>query len=1055
MLKYGLYEQVINKTIKEELTVVDEAKTKVDVGAIDTEEAAKVLTQYTAEVIEKGMHCLLDKEKDINAQINLANTIIQKVKEATLEADFADYLVDAEAHQLLALLKKQNTTLSLKDKLPAVRPQTSLAMSSLFTGSYHEPQMYEELKKEIVHCNRIDMLVSFIRWSGLRLILDELREFLSAPEHKLRVITTTYMGATEAKAIEELSKLPNTEIKISYDTERTRLHAKTYVFYRETGFTTAYVGSSNISNAAMTSGCEWNVKLTQKDMPETIAKICASFDSYWESNEFELYLPDSQEKLVQALARENGVVLGKRLRVLTVDAHPYPYQQAILDKLEAEREIRGHYKNLVVAATGTGKTIISAFDYRSYCEKVGRRARLLFVAHRKEILEQSLYCFQDVLKDLNFGELFVGGYKPKSFEHLFVSIQTLNSAELIDKVDADFYDFIIVDEFHHAGARSYQELLQYFKPKVLLGLTATPERTDGIDIYKYFDGHIAAEIRLPEAIDKKLLCPFQYFCVSDIAGLKDLKWKNGGYDKHELSTMYTMNEAIAMKRANLILQSTNHYVNDINEVKGIGFCVSVEHANYMAKFFTEHGVPSLAVTGQTSDEIRDRVKERLHSGELKFIFTVDVYNEGVDIPEVNTVLFLRPTESLIVFLQQLGRGLRLYKNKECLTVLDFVGQAHKKYNFASKFEALLGPGGSFTKELQNGFVSLPRGCYLKMEKQAREYILENIKSYFSKKYGVLERIRSFTEDSGKELSLTSLLDYYQMDPRELYAVDAETNRKYASLARLAVLAGVKVDFVEPMEETISKAFRRICAIDSRRWLQFLLELLPKIEQARYEQLGLVERRMVNMLQFTIWQKTAEDCGFKDALQGLRELKQNKVLFSELLELLQYKLDRIDFIDKPVDLGYLGSPLDLHCHYSRDQILVALDYFKPATVRQGVFYLNEKNIDVLFVTLNKSEKDYSPTTMYQDYAESEYKFHWQSQSTTSETSPTGQRYINGTGRILLFVRSNKNDACGAAPYNFLGLAKCVKHSGSKPINILWELEEPINAEFLLVSNKLAL
>lgn len=1048
MLDHGLYEQVINNQLSSELAEIPEARKAI--APIDEVEASKVLAQYLTEIVQKGLDNVVDNGGDISAQIALINQIVSLIQSATNEADFAALGVDQRAEQLFALLSESDPRLAVgKTAADLSRPETSIAQSSLFTGAIHEPQMYTELKKEIVSANRIDMLVSFIKWSGLRLIIDELREF-TQNGGELRIITTSYMGATDIKAIEELRRLPNTKIKVSYDTKRTRLHAKSYVFYRNTGFTTAYVGSSNLSNAAISSGLEWNVKTTKKDLPETIEKIEATFESYWNSSEFEYYSEDQKERLARAIKAEKYVD-GDSPEIYTMDVIPYSYQQEILDRLEAERKVRGYNRNLVVAATGTGKTVISALDYKRFRKQnSGKPCRLLFVAHREEILRQSIYTFRAVLKDANFGEMFVGSYKPESIENLFISIQTFNSQDFIEKTEADFYDFIIVDEFHHAAAPSYQELLEYYKPQILLGLTATPERMDGKSILPYFDNRIAAEIRLPEAIDRKLLCPFQYFGVTDTVDLNTLKWSAGGYDKGELTKIYTLSGAIANRRADLVIESLLKYVTDINDVKGLGFCASIEHAEFMSYYFNEHNIPSMFLTGKSGDEERKTAKHRLVDGEVRFIFVVDIYNEGVDIPEVNTVLFLRPTESLTIFLQQLGRGLRLAEGKECLTVLDFIGQANRKYNFEDKFAALLSnTSRSVTREIKDGFISVPKGCYIQLEKQATKYILDNIRASYGNTAGLVARVASFKEDSGLELTLKNFLDYYHLNPRMIY--------KFSSFSRICARADVISNFEEPLEETLSKAFARFAVIDSRRWISFLLNTLPNLDDIDFNALTGIEKRMLQMFYITIWGKAAEAWDKEEVLDNLYALSDSTVLLGELINLLKYQYEQIDFIDEPVDLGF-DCPLDLHCSYTRDQLLVAMDFMKPATVREGVKWLAEKQLDVFFITLNKSDKDYSPTTMYKDYSINESLFHWQSQSTTAADSPTGKRYINHRekgSKVLLFVREFKTDRItgGAEAYTYLGTAKYVKHEGSRPMNITWQLDRPIPAKFLKKTNKM--
>lgn len=1033
LLQKGIYEKVINENLERELKE-RESELLADTEKIDNEEAPEILSQYISGVVKQALSEA--KTESIATQLELANKILCSIGEY-------GNTVTAPPKQLLAINEMKNNVSALDGKIKVTRPETSLVRSSLFTGSRHEPSMMSELNKEIESADYICFLVSFIKWSGLRFLIESLEKF-TARGGKLRVITTTYMGATEIKAINALAKLSNTEIKVSYDTNITRLHAKAYIFYRNTGYTTAYVGSSNLSNAAISSGLEWNLKITAMDQKETIDKITATFESYWNSRDFEIY--DGNEvdvkRFKKAISAENksfdDVFSGFHF-----DLAPYSYQQEILDKLEAERKGKGNYKNLVVAATGTGKTVISAFDYKRCRQENPDKCRLLFVAHREEILKQSLECFRGVLNDNNFGELLVGNNEAKSFDNLFLSIQSFGSKRLYDIIEPDYYDFIIVDEFHHATANTYRRLLTYFKPKILLGLTATPERMDNGNILEYFNNRIAAEIRLPEAINRKLLCPFQYFGISDSVDLSNLKWSRGGYDKTALSNLYTGNDA----RVRMIIHKVLEIVSDINKVKGIGFCVSKEHAKYMSDCFNAANIKSMYLTSDSSGEVRNNAKSELVNGNIKFIFVVDLYNEGVDIKEINTVLFLRPTESVTVFLQQLGRGLRLHESKECLTVLDFIGQSNKKYRFDEKFRAIISDSRkSIKEEIETGFSNLPSGCYIKLEKKASEYILENISNSVFNKKSIINRISAFEEDTGLELNLRNFLSYYNITLSDVYKNDL-------SFARLCVMAGRKENFKEEIEEVMTKALKRVCKIDSVNWINFMLDFMENVDMELNEN----EMRMLRMMQETIWLKSYEDCGFESIRDGFKIIKNSKVMCAEFIEVLNIAKDNIDFISEKLEVSY-ETPLEVYSSYTKNQILLALDYMNISSMRQGVAYIKEKDTDVLLVTLNKAEKDYSPTTMYNDYSINERLFHWQSQSTTTSESTTGKRYMNKNrnGYVLLFVREfNKDKYGGTENFTFLGKCSFVSSEGSKPMNVVWKLDKPIPARFINKTNKMVI
>lgn len=1049
-MKQGLYEAVINEDILKQLDKLNVDDFIIDKENIDKEEAKVILSGYIERVIRRALNYIRDKEKEkdqkLIKQIEACNEIISILSKVSNEEDLREYRIDERGEILTALYSRiNNKRVVTKEK--AVRPATPLSQSSLFTGAALEPNMLGELNKEIISCDSIDLLVSFVKWSGIRCLMDSLREAASNGK-SIRIITTSYMGATDFKAIEELSKLPNTEIRISYDTDRTRLHAKAYMFKRDTGFTTAYIGSSNISGAALTSGLEWNIKITEQDSFDIVRKFEATFESYWNDGDFVLYEGSDEDKMrLKRSLRSERISEGEGFN-FTLDIRPYSYQKEILEKLQVERNLFNKRRNLLIAATGVGKTVISAFDYKNFCRDNPKGVnRLLFVVHREEILKQARDTFRAILKNNNFGDLMVGGRTPESLDHLFVSIQSLNSRNLCDITSSDFYDFIIVDEFHHASAPSYQKLLEYYEPKILLGLTATPERSDGNDVFKYFEDRISAEIRLPEAIDRKLLSPFQYFVVTDSVDLSRLKWRRKGYDQAELSNIYTGDHMRVIQ----IVNSLKSYVTDINKVIGLGFCVSVDHAKFMAERFNAMGIPAMALWADTKDEHRKSAKDRLVRGEIKFIFVVDLYNEGIDIPEINTILFLRPTESLTVFLQQLGRGLRLSEDKECLTVLDFVGQAHKNYNFEEKFRALVGKTNHSIKEYVNsGFLTLPKGCYIHMEKQAKEYILRNIKSTANNKINLIMKLQRFKEETNVDLTLENFLNYHNLSLVDFYGKNGDR-----SFSRLMVEAGLREDFEETAEKEITKKLKNIFHINSRRLIEFLKDIIEG--KLNIHSLNKEEELMLNMMYYTFYNGTPESEGIESETKAIEKLLNNPVLMKEVCEILSFNYNNIGFMDKQVNLEF-PCPLDLHCEYSRGQIMAAFHYFneakKPA-FREGVKYLEDKKIDIFLITLNKSEKDFSPSTLYEDYAINEVLFHWQSQSTTSVESATGKRYLNHkalNSKVVLFVRENQQRDGITEPYTYLGLADYSSHSGSKPISIVWKLQEEIPGGMVRKANK---
>lgn len=956
------------------------------------------------------------------------------LKEELKKEEFNNDLISIEGEILKAVFTKVDAHFSDFDlHLKEITPYTRLTHSTLFTGGNDGISLESELRKEILSSNEIDLLVSFIKFKGIIILERELKEFTNRGGH-LRVITTTYMGATDYKAIQLLSQLDNTQIKISYNTGNERLHAKAYLFKRDTGFHTGYIGSSNFSRSALTDGLEWNVKMTTKEVSHIIDKFQKTFDSYWQSDDFELF-EDSihKDKLIVSL---NQGKTGKNadLHLSFFDIKPFPFQFEILEKLEVERTVHHRCRNLIVAATGTGKTVISAFDYKRF-KNENKTAKLLFLAHRKEILVQSVSVFRGILKDNNFGELWVDGLIPDNFDYVFASVQTINNRLDGIHLSPEYFDFIVIDECHHLTANSYRGILEYFQPKVLLGLTATPERMDGGDIQEDFHNRIAAEIRLPEALNRKLLSPFQYFGITDSIDLSNVGWERGRYIASELSSVYTSNN----RRVREIIEGLEKYTKDVNDVIAIGFCVTMEHAKFMAEKFCLAGLKADYLTS-SNNQNRAHIRQQLVSKKINYLFVVDIFNEGIDIPEIDTVLFLRPTESLTIFLQQLGRGLRLAENKEALTVLDFIGNSRPEYNFENKFRALIGKTTTTVKkEIEDNFPHLPLGCSIVLEKKAKQFILENITTATSfNRNQLIQRIQNFQHHTTLEFNLRNFVEFTGIPLQTIY--------KRGGWKRLCFDAGKLANFDNTNENEIAKLIsNKWLSCNSTSYFQFILNLAKRGFDISINEYNEEEKLMLLMLHYDIWQKAGD---FPSLEASIKEIGRNKVLCEEIIEVLEFLLDGISFKEVAISLPY-NQPLKVHARYTRDQILAAFrlsSFTRKSPSREGVAENTALNTELLFINLIKSEENFSPTTMYDDYAINETLFHWQSQNSAGPDTPKGMSYINHIAsrkKILLFVREKNKDEFGnTMGYVFIGEGHIKEYYGEKPMNIKWELKEPL-------------
>ena len=1041
-MRTGIYEQIINQLFEAKIASVDKTRFYIGERVIERREVAKLLSMYLTNIFEQVLTDVAGAdsadEDDILGDnsvlkgIELANAIIRKlVNEFHLESG---NLLSAQAKILTAVIDKtQSDYPDLAKRLEEIMPMKGLVNGELFTGK--GIKLYTELQKEIVSADEIRLMVSFIKKRGLALLLPQLKAFTSSGG-RLKVITTTYMRATDFEAIKQLAALKNTDIKITYDDGNERLHAKAYIFLRDTGFNTAYIGSSNMSEQALDTGAEWNVKVTQMEQPRMMKTIMDAFEASWWAEGYEMFIngeDDARLKAALSECADNGIDFSFLQLV-----RPFDYQQEILERLQVEREVRGHWRNLVVAATGTGKTVMAASDYKAFAER-HERARLLFIAHREEILRQSLQTFRQVLGDYNFGEKWYDGEEPANYEHVFASNKTLNNRLDSLPLSADYYDYIVIDEVHHAAASTYRKILSYFKPKILLGLTATPERMDGEDITEDFDGTISAEIRLDDALNKGLLAPFCYYGITDSVDYSEVAWDKGHYIASELSHIYTNNDT----RTAIILNSLKNYLTNIRDVRALCFCVDQQHAKYMAAKFTLCDLKADVLTSENA-EMRKRLYNRLKKKEINYLFVVDMFNEGVDIPEVDTILFLRPTESLTVFIQQFGRGLRKAEGKTHVDILDFVGNSRTEFNYTDRMRVMIGRTSmSVAEEMERNCPHLPLGCRIVLEPKAKEFIMSNIRGaiqrFTARKVNAL--VKSFERHHAVSLTLTNFLKIYQMPLDKLY--------RGRTWNQILFDAGVSQKQSSFNDELSRAVFRKWAATDSFSYLSFIKRMALQSFRIKVEDISPIDQKRLLMLYYDLF----ENAGRFFSLQEMVDALADDFCFcEELTEVMNLLLQAGTAYEKPDNSMLPDFPLKLHGIYTKAQIQVAigtstLNYRSPA--REGVERNKRMNVEAMFVDIIKNREEGS-TTNYDDKALTPYLFQWDTQNRVRPESKEGQAYINQTQTMLLFVREQKNfveDKNRTMGYVYLGRVTLnsweYKNLGTRmQMQICWNMVEPI-------------
>ena len=678
------------------------------------------------------------------------------------------------------------------------------------------------LRRELEECDEFIISVAFITESGVTMILEQLRS-LNERGVKGQILTGDYLTFTQPKALKRLMEFENIDIRL---VSEEKFHAKGY-FFRKKDIWTMIIGSSNLTQTALTVNFEWNLKINSLKDGKIAKNILDNF-----YNIFNSISKLTDEKLKEY--EENYLMyksFNKKIRreeksLIEKEVKPNIMQVQALKNLESLRNYAK--RGLLISATGTGKTYLSGFDVKN-----AKAERVLFIAHRKTILSKAKETFETIIKDKKMG-IYDGNIGEE--DYVFAMIQTMSKKEHLEKFPKDYFDYIIIDEVHHGGAKSYQSLINYFTPKFMLGMTATPERGDNFDIYELFHHNIAYEIRLHDALREELLCPFHYFGISDIE-----------VDGELITEKTAIKKLTADERVNHIIEKSRFYGYSGDKLHGLIFVSRIEEAIELTEKMKSRGIRCEVLTGEDSDSKREKTISDLEEGKIEYIITVDIFNEGVDIPCINQVILLRPTESSIVYIQQLGRGLRKYEGKEYVVILDFIGNYEKNF----LIPVAVSQDNSYDKEymkrfIMNGTDMIPGQSSIIFEEIVKERIFENInKNNFSTKKNIERDFNLLEKQLGR---IPMLYDFFQrnmIDP----SVILKYKKTYDEILRIM---RPKIDFgkISPTENNYLRYISSFLTPAKRVHEMAILSLILKnkkigieeIEKELKERYNLIEQR---------------------------------------------------------------------------------------------------------------------------------------------------------------------------------------------------------------------
>lgn len=908
---------------------------------------------------------------------------------------------------------------------------SSLAYRPEFISNDYQngKKVLSSLEYELLHCDAFSISVAFIKMSGIAPLLQVFKQ-LESRGIPGRILTTDYLTFSEPEAFDKLNSLKNISLKM-YQTEGEKdgFHTKGYIF-KDGKIYRIIVGSSNLTASAITVNQEWNTKIVSSENGAVAKDIISEFDRLWNSErvcDYVDFIEDYRirykiKKEQQKLSRESEVISIEKYK-LEPNSMQVKFIESVMDLYES-----GENRALLISSTGTGKTYASAFALREMLQKrakeTGRNVRALFLVHREQIAKQALRSYKNVFGERYSFGLLSGNSKNYKSDILFSTMQMMAREDIMKKFNANDFDIIIIDEVHRAGADSYQRIMNYFTPRFWIGMTASPDRTDGYDIYGLFNHNIAYEIRLQQAMEEKLLCPFHYF------GITDLEVDGHVIDDDDLKNVQNFAKLVCDDRVQYIMQQIEYYGYSGDRVKGLMFCSSKEEAKTLSVKFNMRGLRTIVLTGDSSQNEREDAILRLEQNEqenaLDYILTVDIFNEGVDVPAVNQVIMLRPTESPIVFIQQLGRGLRKYAGKEYVVILDFIG------NYMNNFMIPIALSGDRTynkdtirKYVREGSRVIPGESTIHFDEISKKRIFESIDSSKTTKSFLKEKYFALKYKLGRVPNILDFYEYGEIDPM----LFIQYSRSYDQFVK-TVDKDFNIMFGD-REEAILEFISSL--VNGKRVHELLMlkcilnneKMSPDAYRELLEEKGEIYREVDYVSALNVLGKVfvnapsekkrysnIEFISMDDAKNGMLRrasafysLFSNNAFVNEVESLVKYGLKRYEDLFKNHD----EDNLVLYEKYSRKDVCRILNWeHDDSSTVYG--YRIKHNTCPIFVTYEKKD-DIANSTKYEDQFINNQLFSWMTRSKVSLESPESQKIINYSKiglKIYLFIKKSDGE-----------------------------------------------